>query len=58
MELGSAKMGCQREIAAKIVEKKADYMLALKRNQGTSRWKHAFGCVRDVALSGWCKSSP
>ena len=25
---------------------------------GASRWKRAFGCVRDVALSGWCKSSP
>ena len=28
-------MGCQREIAAKICEKKADYVLALKGNQGT-----------------------
>ena len=27
-------MGCQREIAAKIIEKEADYMLALKGNQG------------------------
>ena len=26
-------MGCQKEIAAQIVEKKADYVLALKRNQ-------------------------
>lgn len=26
-------MGCQREIAAKIVDKKADYLLALKGNQ-------------------------
>jgi predicted transposase YbfD/YdcC len=26
-------MGCQREIAAKIVEKKADYILAVKENQ-------------------------
>ncbi len=26
-------MGCQKEIAAKIVEKQADYVLALKRNQ-------------------------
>jgi predicted transposase YbfD/YdcC len=30
-------MGCQRAIAAKIVEKKADYVLALKGNQGTLR---------------------
>jgi len=30
-------MGCQREIARKIVEKKADYILALKGNQGTLR---------------------
>ena len=26
-------MGCQREIAAKIIEKKADYILAVKENQ-------------------------
>jgi predicted transposase YbfD/YdcC len=30
-------MGCQREIAAKILEKKANYILALKGNQGTLR---------------------
>ncbi|MER9952114.1 ISAs1 family transposase, partial [Mesorhizobium sp. M0047] len=28
-------MGTQRQIAAKIVSKKADYVLALKGNQGT-----------------------
>src|SRR5437868_7078167 len=28
-------MGCQRDIAAKILEKKSDYVLALKSNQGT-----------------------
>ena len=28
-------MGCQKEIAKKIVEKEADYVLALKGNQGT-----------------------
>ena len=28
-------MGCQREIASKIIAKKADYVLALKGNQGT-----------------------
>src|SRR6266705_1823119 len=30
-------MGCQRQIAAKILDKKADYVLALKGNQGTLR---------------------
>ena len=30
-------MGCQREIARKIIGKKADYVLALKGNQGTLR---------------------
>ncbi len=30
-------MGCQREIARKIVGKKADYILALKGNQGALR---------------------
>jgi predicted transposase YbfD/YdcC len=30
-------MGCQREVAQKILDKKADYVLALKGNQGTLR---------------------
>ncbi len=30
-------MGCQRKIAQKIIDKKADYVLALKGNQGTLR---------------------
>ena len=30
-------MGCQRHIAEQIVDKKADYLLALKGNQGTLR---------------------
>ncbi|NNM68852.1 MAG: ISAs1 family transposase, partial [Gallionella sp.] len=30
-------LGCQRDIAQKIVDKKADYVLALKGNQGTLR---------------------
>ena len=30
-------MGCQRDIAKKIIEKKADYVLALKGNQGSLR---------------------
>src|SRR5258706_7532131 len=35
-------MGCQRDIAQKVLDKKADYILALKGNQGTLR--------EDVAL--------
>jgi len=30
-------MGCQRDIAQKIIDKRADYVLALKGNQGTLR---------------------
>ena len=30
-------MGCQRDIATKIIDKKADYIVALKGNQGTLR---------------------
>jgi predicted transposase YbfD/YdcC len=30
-------MGCQRDIAKKIIDKKADYILALKGNQGSLR---------------------
>ena len=30
-------MGCQRDITTKIIEKKADYIVALKGNQGTLR---------------------
>jgi predicted transposase YbfD/YdcC len=30
-------MGCQRDIAQKVIDKKADYILALKGNQGTLR---------------------
>jgi predicted transposase YbfD/YdcC len=30
-------MGCQKEIAAKIIDREADYVLALKGNQGTLR---------------------
>ena len=28
-------MGCQKEIASKILEEGADYVLAVKRNQGS-----------------------
>ena len=34
---GMARRGCQRDIAQKIVDKKADYVLALKGNQGSLR---------------------
>lgn len=34
---GMARRGCQRDIARKIVDKKADYILALKGNQGSLR---------------------
>jgi hypothetical protein len=30
-------MGCQRNISQKVLDKKADYILALKGNQGTLR---------------------
>ena len=30
-------MGCQRDIASQVLDKKADYLLALKGNQGTLR---------------------
>ncbi len=30
-------MGCQRDIARKVIDKKADYLLALKGNQGSLR---------------------
>jgi predicted transposase YbfD/YdcC len=30
-------MGCQRDIAGKIIDKKADYVLAIKGNQGSLR---------------------
>jgi hypothetical protein len=36
-EVSIDAMGCQRDIAAKIIEKKVDYILALKGSQGTLR---------------------
>ena len=30
-------MGCQRDIAQRVIDKKADYVLALKGNQGSLR---------------------
>ena len=40
-------MGCQRAIASRIVDKKADYILAVKENQGVfwpKRSKTRFSC--------------
>jgi predicted transposase YbfD/YdcC len=36
-------MGCQKKIAAKIVEKKGDYLLAVKKNQG-----HLYQDLKDL----------
>jgi DDE_Tnp_1-associated/Transposase DDE domain len=38
-------MGCQRDIAQKIIDKKADYVLALKGNQGLLREDVAIGRI-------------
>jgi predicted transposase YbfD/YdcC len=45
-------MGCQREIAAKILEKKADYLLAVKGNQPglQSTLQERFGLAQRHAL--------
>jgi hypothetical protein len=51
VELGFAKMDCQRKIVAKIIDKEAGHVLALKAHQSTPCWKHAFGMTRgDVEL--------
>ena len=44
-------MGCQRGIAQKIIDKKADYVLALKGNQGTLR-EDVEGPNRKLTASG------
>ena len=56
-------MGCQRDIAQTVVEKKADYVLALKGNQGSLRedversWPNrkppVSGTQRSVATKRW-----
>jgi predicted transposase YbfD/YdcC len=46
-------MGTQKEIAAKIVGKKADYVLALKGNQGTLK-EDAAGFFEDAVLAETC----
>ena len=40
-------MGCQRDIATKIIEKKAEYIVALKGNQGTLREDSRFSSTRE-----------
>ena len=44
-------MGCQKEIAAKIIAKAADYVLALKGNQGTLRDDVETFCVEQKACN-------
>jgi len=67
-------MGCQREIAAKIMDKKADYILALKGNQGTlrkdvevlaaeqkanvSRTRQSVGMRRSMAITAASRRGP
>jgi len=46
-------MGCQREIAQKIVEKKADYVLALKGNQGSLRQDVELFVAEQKAVGGY-----
>jgi predicted transposase YbfD/YdcC len=42
-------MGCQKEIATKIIAKEADYVLALKGNQGTLRDDVERVCIEQKA---------
>ena len=46
-------MGCQREIATQIIEQKADYVLALKGNQGNllEQVKDSFKTLKPEAIS-------
>ena len=46
-------MGCQRSIARQIVEKKADYILAVKENQGhlLAEVKDSFGMLAAAAVA-------
>ena len=43
-------MGCQKEVASKILEERADYVLAVKRNQGA--------CTRMCMTSSTLPASP
>jgi predicted transposase YbfD/YdcC len=49
-------IGCQRGIAAKIVDKKADYVLALKGNQGTLREDVELFAAEQKAADGFTDS--
>jgi predicted transposase YbfD/YdcC len=49
-------MGCQRGIAQKIIDKKADYGRALKGNQGTLR-EDVEGPNRQLTASGIRRSA-
>ena len=67
-------MGCQRNIAKKIIDKKADYIIALKGNQGTlredvevslpsrkpmaSRIRRSAGTRRSTAITAASKPEP
>ena len=46
-------MGCRRDIATKIIEKKADYIVALKGNQGTLREDVEVFVDEQQALQSW-----
>jgi hypothetical protein len=51
-------MGCQRDIAQKVIDKKADYILALKGNQGTLREDvESIGAMRTWRFCGAFRSS-
>ena len=47
-------IGCQRDIAQKILAKKADYVLALKGNQGTLREDVELRTGKSTAIGAWC----
>ena len=45
-------MGCQRSIARQIIDKKADYILALKGNQGTLREDVGMFAAASIMIRG------
>jgi predicted transposase YbfD/YdcC len=52
---GMARQGCQHEIAQKIIDKGADYILALKGNQGRLREDvEVFATEQQGRGSAWC----
>ena len=48
-------MGCQKNIAQQVVEKGADYLLAVKANQGElhGNIKDLFACCERTRWDGW-----